>query len=134
MVNLPANSPPGHGTHPEPRRIALRHAAIEADGSALTRTAEFTDGSTKTVTLKWNDITRVVAFQSVEPGTAHIYMIFTDPDNAVVLDEKMEGFEPMIASLQAHLSGVPPTAQWRASVTHTPAEVNFTRVFARNPV
>jgi hypothetical protein len=131
MVNFPANSPPGPGTHSQQRRIALRHASIKADGSALTRTAEFTDGSTKTVTLKWNDITRVVAFQSVEPGAEQIYMIFTDPANAVVLDEKMEGFEPMVASLDAHLSGAPPAADWRASVIHPPSEVNFTRVFAR---
>lgn len=132
MENSAVNSPGAEGRRPEQRRIALRHATIEADGSALRRTAEFTDGSIKTVTLKWSDLTRVVAFQSVEPGDTLVYMIFTDPSNAVVLDGKMEGFEPMVASLHAHLSGAPPASQWRESVTNPSAEVNFTRVFARN--
>jgi len=133
METSAANSPGAQANRSQQRRIALRRAAIEADGSALKRTAEFTDGSTKTVALKWSDITRVVAFQSVEPGAALIYMIFTDPSNAVVLDDKMDGFEPMVASLDARLSGAPPSSQWRNRVTHEPTQVNFTRVFARSP-
>jgi hypothetical protein len=130
MENRAAHSSCEQGAGATERRIELRCAAIEVDGAALRRTAEFTDGSTRSVTLEWNKITRVVAVRCEEPHEG-VCVLVTGGGVVVVLGEGMEGFRAMVESFPAHLGGAAEAAEWRARVTEPASQANVTGVFAR---
>jgi hypothetical protein len=122
-------SPTGQTELPQ-RRIELRHASIHVDGPELRRTAQFSDGSVKSVAIKWSGITRVGAFRCENAGAGLLCMAITDPQNVVILAETMEGWDALLGALPARLAGVRPASDWRNSVVHPPAAANWTVLFA----
>jgi len=131
MENPAVHSPTAPGTGPRQRRVELHRAAIEVDGSAIQRTAQFTDGSTRSVRLEWNGITRVLALKCEQPSGGLLCMIVTGAGTVVVLHEGMDGFRKMVDALPAHLAGVLAVAEWQPRVMRPAAEANVTRIFTR---
>ncbi|HWE85743.1 MAG TPA: hypothetical protein VG267_12425 [Terracidiphilus sp.] len=131
MDNPAAHSPAAPDAGPRQRSVELRRAAIEVDSSAIQRTAQFTDGSTRSVRLEWNGITRVLALKCEQTHGELLCMIVTGGGNVVVLHEEMDGFRNMVDALPAHLAGAPAAAEWRHRVMRPAPEANVTRLFAR---
>lgn len=109
----------------------MRHAAIEVDGSAIQRTARFTDGSVRSIRLEWKGITRVLALKCEQPAGALLCMIVTGAGIVVVLHEGMDGFRNMVEALPAHLAGILAAAEWQQHVMRPAPEANVTRLFPR---
>ncbi len=115
-----------------PRRIELRHAIIHIDGSALHRTAHFTDGSVKGVALSWSGITRVGAFRCDAPSPGILCLAVTDTANVVILDERMAGWDSILQALPTYLAGTPSPSEWRKRVAASPG-VNWMVLFTSRP-
>src|SRR5579863_1475287 len=105
MENPAVHPPAAPDAGPGQRRVELRRAAIEVDASAIRRTAQFTDGSTRSVRLEWNGITRVLALKCEQPSGGLLCMIVTGAGTVVVLHEGMDGFRKMVDALPSHLIG-----------------------------
>lgn len=138
MENLPgtlqgAQQGAARGPGAPQRRIELRHASVHVDVTGLRRSAEFTDGTVKTVAMKWSEIRRIAAFQRDAMTAAVLCVAVTDAANVVILDEKMEGWNELIAALPARVQGVPAAAEWRSSIVEPPASANWTVLFRARP-
>ncbi|MGA7256417.1 MAG: hypothetical protein WBX09_07215 [Terracidiphilus sp.] len=129
MENPAANSPAANAAGPRQRRIELHRAAIEVDDAALRRTAQFTDGSTKSVRMEWNRISRVGAFRCDNGAAGLICMAVTDPANEVILDERMEGWASLTDALAEFLPGVQPASGWQRRVIEPQSSANWTVLF-----
>lgn len=130
MENPADHSPTVPDASPRQRSVELRRAAIEVDGSAILRTAQFTDGSVRSVRLEWNGITRVLALKCEQPAGGLLCMIVTGAGTVVVLHEGMDGFRKMVDALPAHLAGVLAATEWQPKVMRPTPEANVTRIFA----
>jgi hypothetical protein len=131
MENPAANSPAAQTPGATQRRVELRHAAIAVNRDAIERTAQFTDGSTRSVTLKWKGISRILALKCEQTQGELLCMIVTGDGIVVVLHEGMDGFKNMLEALPAYLAGTPAATEWRHRVMRPAAEANVTRLFAR---
>jgi len=129
MENAAANSGAAPGPGATQRKIELRHAAIEVDGEALARTAQFTDGSTRAVRMEWSGITRVGAFRCDDGAAGLVCLAVTDQANVVILDERMEGWSSLADALAEYLPGVPPVSGWRERVIQPQTSANWTVLF-----
>jgi hypothetical protein len=132
MENPAANSPVADGSsprHSDQRRIELRHAAIAVNREAIERTAQFTDGSTRSVRLEWEGITRVGAFRCDDGAAAIVCMAVTDRAKVVIFDERMDGWNSMTDALAEFLPGAPPPSGWRERVIQPQASANWTVLF-----
>lgn len=129
MENAAANTAAAQNAGTQQRKVELRHATIAVNGEALERTAEFTDGSTRSVKFEWRSITRVGAFRCDDGAAGLVCMAVTDPAGVVILDERMEGWKSMTEALAEYLPGVPPASSWRERVIQPQASANWTVLF-----
>jgi hypothetical protein len=111
------------------REIRLEHAAIEAGGAELRRTARFTDGSTGAVQMQWSDVRRVAAFRRDVMTQAVLCVAVTDSSQVVVLDEGMEGWDGLLKELSKHLSESASFTQWRESIQTESQDSYWTALF-----
>jgi hypothetical protein len=114
-----------------PRRgVRLHHAIIRTDSSRLHRTAEFTDGTTRAVEMKWSDVRRVAAFRRDVLTQPVVCVAVTDPSNVVVLDESMQGWKHLIDSLAKHLRESPSFTEWRDRIGQESPDSHWTILFS----
>jgi hypothetical protein len=118
---------PGSSTQ---RKVALRRAVIRTDSALLQRTAQFTDGSTGAVEMKWSEIKRVAAFRRDVLTRPVFCVAITDPANVVVLDESMQGWKPLIKALSKRLSQSPSFSEWREKIGRGSADSHWTILFS----
>jgi hypothetical protein len=130
-MEIPAANSPAAGA--AQRRIELRRAAIAVSGEAIERTAQFTDGSTRSVRLEWRGITRVLALKCEHSSGAMLCMIVTGAGSVVVLHEGMNGFGQMIDVMPAYLAGASAAVEWRQKVMRPAPQANVTAIFKRLP-
>jgi hypothetical protein len=124
-MEIPAGSP-----QPVQLRIALLRAEIHVDAAQLHRTAHFTDGSVRHLTMNWGDVTRLVAFRRDVLTSAVVSMAVTDPANVVVLDERMDGWSHLLDFLPAHLKLAPSLSEWHgAAAAREPHSSHWTILF-----
>jgi hypothetical protein len=115
------------------RSVRLGHARISTDGARLHRTAEFTDGSTRAVEMKWSDVRRVAAFRRDVMTSPVNCVAITDPSNVVVLDESMEGWKALIDALAKYLADSPSFAEWRERIGGDSDQSHWTVLFRERP-
>jgi hypothetical protein len=115
------------------RRVELQHAEIKTDATSLHRTARFSDGSLRAVTMNWADVTRVAAFRRDVQTSAVVAIAVTDPANIVVLDEKMEGWSHLLEDLSAHLALTPGFTEWRGRASKEPLSSHWLILFPGQP-
>lgn len=127
MENSPAHSP---RPAPAQRSVRLRRAVIRADGKRLERTAEFTDGTTRAVEMKWPDVRRVAAFRRDVLTSPVLCVAITDTRQVVVLDESMEGWQPLLDALPKRLADSPDVRAWSRRIVAGSTESYWTPLFS----
>ena len=124
-MEIPTGAP-----HPVQLRIALDRAEIQADASAVRRTAHFTDGSICTLTIDWANVNRVVAFRRDVLTAPVASVAISDPNNIVVLDEQMHGWPALVEALPARIALAPTYPEWLTQATsHDPQSSHWTILF-----
>ena len=126
METLPASP------QPVQLRIVLHRAQIETDASRLRRTAHFTDGSIRTLTINWADVTRVVAFRRDVVTTPVTAIAVSDANNIVVLDEPMQGWAALLEAVSARIALAPTFSDWLTQAgggSHDPQSSHWTILF-----
>jgi hypothetical protein len=117
--------------NPEPgqRRIELQRAAIQIDGRQFRRTAHFTDGSVRAIAMNWADVKRIAAFRRDVLTSAVVSVAVTDAANVVVLDERMDGWAPLIERLPAHVTLATGFAEWLNQALKEPLSSHWAILF-----
>jgi len=129
MENSPAPTQPPASQPEAQRKVALRHASIRTDESRLQRTAAFTDGSTRAVEMKWDDVRRVAAFRRDVMTEPVLCVAISDPANIVVLDESMEGWQSLLNAMPRLLPESPSFTEWRTQIPAGSAASHWTVLF-----
>ena len=128
MENFPGAPPPSEPVAAQ-RSVRLRRAVIRADGTRLERTAEFTDGATRAVNMQWPEVRRVAAFRRDVLTSPVLCVAITDPQQVVVLDESMDGWQPLLECISRYLVGEPSFSDWRRRIVDGSAESHWTVLF-----
>ncbi len=129
MENSPAASKSSQPAATQ-RSVRLRRAIIRADGDRLERTAEFTDGSTGAVEMKWLEVRRLAAFRRDVVTDPVLCVAITDTHQVVVLDESMEGWQPLLECVSRCLVGEPSFSEWRRQINDKSTESHWTILFS----
>lgn len=129
MENSPQQAQPSSESAAGQRLVKLQSAAIRADGSKLSRTAQFTDGSTCAVEMNWNDVRRVAAFRRDVMTQPVLCVAISDPANIVVLDESMEGWKALLEGVSRNLKQSPSFSEWQEKIGHESHDSYWTVLF-----
>lgn len=129
MENIPENPEAVKQPDARTRNVRLRRAFIRTDGTHLHRTAEFTDGSTKVVEMKWGEVRRVAAFRRDVLTQPVLCFAVTDTSNVVVLDESMDGWKSLVESASKYLKQSPTFSQWRETIACDSPDSYWTILF-----
>lgn len=129
MENIPDNPEAVKQADARMRNVRLRRAFIRTDGTRLRRTAEFTDGSTKVVEMKWGEVRRVAAFRRDVLTQPVLCVAITDTSNAVVLDESMDGWKSLVESASKYLRQSPSFSEWQETIARESPDSYWTILF-----
>jgi hypothetical protein len=130
MENSPVPSKPSTKSTPAQRHVRLRRAVIRADGERVNRTAEFTDGSTCAVEMKWGELRRVAALRRDVLTEPVLCLAISDLSNIVVLDESMEGWQTLLDALAQRVAADPSFADWSSRIGRDDADSHWTALFS----
>jgi hypothetical protein len=130
MENSPTPAQPLGTAAGKQRTVALRHAAILVDESRLQRIAQFTDGTARGVEMQWSEVKRVAAFRRDVLTEPVLCVAISDPAKIVVLDESMEGWQPLLEAIPRHLTESPTFAAWREGIGHESTESHWAVLFS----
>lgn len=112
------------------RKIELLRASIEIDADGFKRVTHFSDGSTKSTAMKWNEISRVGAFKQDLAACDLLCLVLTGKDGAMIVDEEMEGFDAFIQGLPQRISGALAVEAWWDKVIQPPFATNWTVLYS----
>ncbi|UWZ86214.1 hypothetical protein [Occallatibacter riparius] len=125
---------PAGPSQPVQLRIALDRAEIQADASAVRRTAHFTDGSIRTLAIHWDKVNRIVAFRRDVLTAPVASVAISDPHNIVVLDEQMHGWPALVEALPNRIALAPTYPEWLTQAnSHDPQSSHWTILFRAQP-
>lgn len=105
---------------------------IRTDGARLHRTAEFTDGSTRSVEMDWPSVRRVAALRRDVLTQPVLCVAISDPANVVVLDESMEGWQGLIEALPQRVAAELSFTDWRSSIGSDDSDSHWTALFEKD--
>jgi hypothetical protein len=111
------------------RRVELRHAEIQTDATQVRRTAHFTDGSTRTVSMEWARLKRIAAFRRDVVTSPVLCVAISDPAAIVVLDESMDGWPSLLEALTLNSVISPDFDTWSNAVSASPSDACWTILF-----
>jgi hypothetical protein len=126
------NSPSPSDATPAQRHVRLRRAVIRTDGARLYRTAEFTDGSMRSVEMDWPEVRRVAALRRDVLTDPVLCVAISDPSNVVVLDESMEGWQGLIEALPQRLAAELSFTDWRSRIARDDGDSHWTALFEKD--
>lgn len=129
MENIPENPNPVKQAHARMRNVRLHRAFIRTDGTHLRRTAEFTDGSTGVVEMKWGEVRRVAAFRRDVLTEPVLCVAITDSSKVVVLDESMDGWKSLLEGVSKYLKQTPSFSEWQERIGRESPDSYWTMLF-----
>lgn len=97
------------------REVRLERAAVEADDAGLRRVARFTDGTVRTVEMRWSEVKRAAAFRRDVLAEPVACLAVTDASQVVVLDEAMEGWGTLVKAF-GRLAGATAFSEWLGEI------------------
>ncbi len=108
-----------------------RRAEIRCDETGFAVTAGGSVSTVGSASLKWHEVTSVLAYKRDLYVADLICLGFTSPDATIEVDEEMQGWSQLVERLPNLLPGTPPPSEWWERVAKPPFASCVTKLFER---
>jgi hypothetical protein len=79
--------------------------------------------------MRWPEVRRIAAYRSDVLTSPVLCVAITDPDQIVVLDESMEGWQLLLECISRYIVGERSFSEWRGRISDNSAESHWTILF-----
>jgi len=104
---------------------------LEHDASGIKVTQSWCDGTVRTLTADWKEISKAIAHKRDCWATDLICISFYCQDGGFGIDEEMRGWKSLIEQLPRYLPGCKPESEWWLAVAFPAFVENALLIYGR---